>query len=83
MTTKEPVIVHYVVTNEKFILLEFVLEPLELVHELLTVSIFTIDCTDDLNLLAPIHTLSIVSVKVAISNKVKYGLHPWKFVPTQ
>ena len=32
---------------------------------------FTLDCTDELTLLAPIHTSSIVSVMVANGNKVK------------
>ena len=71
-------IVHNAMTNEKFILLEFVIEPVEPKTFIFPVwlfdtlfFIFTLDYTDDITLLTPIHTLSIVSVMVANGSKVK------------
>ena len=89
-STENWLIKHYIVTNQKFILLEFVIEPVEptaFISDDLSymnfwqfVFIFTLDCTDNLTSLAPIHTLSIVSV---MATRLSHGLDPLKFVTTQ
>ena len=57
---------HNIVTNEKCMLLEFVIEPVE-TTAFNFIFIFTKNCTYDLT---PMYTLSIVSVMITNSNKV-------------
>ena len=81
--------IHYVVTNEKFPLLEFVIEPVEPTAFIFPVwrfdtfvFIFTLGFTDNLTLLAPIHNLCIVSVMVASGKKVKSWSGSFKICDT-
>ena len=68
---------HYTVTSEKIIAWNCERTYRTYSIHLLSLAfwyfvfIFTLDCIDNITLLAPIHTLSIASVMVANGNKIK------------